>query len=1047
MLAGQATAAAWLREPELSPDGQWLAFRADGDLFVASVATGKARLLRGTVAHERSPIWLPDGRGIAFASNASGNFDVFTIDVAGKGEPTQLTWHSRDELPVGVAMDGQSLLIRSGRGDLSAGFANYPLQIGAREDRRVWQPWTGIFLLPIHGGMPQSLIESNSSEATWDATGERLLISVAPSTENIFRKHDRSPATWDLWTSDPAGGNPRKLTAFEGHDTTPRWNAVDGRIYFLSERSGSFNVWSMSPRGDADAQPLTSHDRDPVRGLSISKNGRIAYSFQGGLYVGDPQEGFRKLAIRMPARAERSADAPRDLSAEVRQAIRVPGRPEVVVVARGEAYVIDPASGRRRTLFAAMPGVKSWPSFSADGRRLLAVRDRGDSSDLLLAQLPDGTSSWLASGGEVRATVLAPMRAEVIVRAALSPDGTRAVFTTGTSLRVIDTSSKAVRELLTAAEGLDKFDQPIVWHPDSVHLAIAYRTLKRTTSDIAVLSTHDGSLLNVTRSGFDDRDPQWSADGRKLYWLSDRDGLRAFNSLSGSTADSYALDLTGSIEALRAEPDRLDGQRVRLTATSGSVLATAFAPSGRFFLQLRDVGGRSELWRFSPPMGQAGGDEQKVMRVPEAPLRGERPIGVDAKAISIPSLEIAADERDVLLVVKGTAYRVDLDSGAVVALGLDGVPREHIAEAHRWLFEHVVRTIERVYYRPEFLPQIRWPEYVSAYRLLAAGVRDPLEFAELMNELLGELQGSHTYFEYEPQFKRTRSGSLGVIYDTAHDGAGWRIAEVLPGSPLAGAAREGEVIAQVNDTLVAARTDPAKLLRETVGKSLTLRILSEGAKDREIQAVPVGNSAEGTSLYQRWVAWQRRETERLSHGRLGYVHMASMTEQPFRDLVDDVLGRFVDKQGIVFDTRFNQGGWMHEPLMSFFSAPHLFDLKSVGRIYASEPALRAGRPTIVLVNAANYSNGSEVPRLFQEHRVAKLVGEAYAGTGLGGHSDPLPFPEYRYGVAHDTCLTADGHYWENVMQQPDFPVASDRSMLRVGRDPQLEAAVEALLKP
>ncbi|MBL8264854.1 S41 family peptidase [Steroidobacter sp.] len=1080
MQSAAAAPATWWREPALSPDGQWLAFRADGDLFVASVNGGEARLLRGTSAHEHSPTWSPDGRQVVFAADPDGNDDVFSIDAQGKQEPRRLTWHSRNEIPVAVAPDGQSVLIRSGRLDLSASRAVYPLQLRDRDDLEKHRPWTALFALPLHGGLPRMLIEPSVMDAGWAANGTRLMFSVRPGSEYIYRKHERSAATWDLWMSDADGNSPRRLTHIEGHDTAPRWNQADGHIYFLSERSGSFNVWRMSEQGEADARQITHHKRDPVRDLTVSSTGRIAYSFQGGVYVGSVGVGFRPLSLRLPTRQPLVQPALQDLSASLRQASRVPGRDEVVVVARGEVYVLDPLSQRSQRLLSDWPGVKSWPTFSADGRQLLVVRNRGNVSDLLLTQLPEGTQSWLEAGRQARVVALASMREEVIIRAGISPDGRQAVFTTGRDLRVVQIADRTVRHLLSALAGLDKYDQPLVWHPNSVHLAIHFRTLKRRSSDIAVLSTQDGSLLNVSQSGFDEADPQWSADGRRLVWQSDRDGMRAFT-VHNTASDAFVLELdpqrrraeviaarqaptsvTGAvhrvavpatndelaawIDALRQQPDRLQGERTRLTATSALVRAMGLAPSARFLLQLREVGGHTELWRTSFAAAGGRSDEQRIARLPGSPPGGSALVDVDPKSISVPSIEIGSDERDALLVVDGVGYWADLSSGKLTQLALPQMPVEDGREQRRWLFEHVVRTVDRVYYRPEFLAQIRWPEYVSAYRGLLPAVSDPATFSEFMNELLGELQGSHTYFHHQPQRTSVRSGSLGVIYDAMHAAEGWRIAEILPGSPLDGVVHEGERIVEIDGAVIPAGSDPAKWLRGTVGRVLSLQVVSPEGKRRAVHALAIGNAEEASAMYRRWVAWQRRETDTLSGGKLGYVHMSAMGEQPFRALVEDVLGRFVGKQGIVFDTRFNQGGWMHEPLMTFFSTPHFFDLEGVGRIYASEPALRAGRPVVVLMNAGNYSNGSEVPTLFQEHGVAKLVGEPYASSGLGGHSDPLPFPEYRYGVAHDACLTADGHYWENTTQQPDVNVRSDRIGLRAGRDAQLAAAVQVLLQ-
>jgi C-terminal processing protease CtpA/Prc len=382
-------------------------------------------------------------------------------------------------------------------------------------------------------------------------------------------------------------------------------------------------------------------------------------------------------------------------------------------------------------------------------------------------------------------------------------------------------------------------------------------------------------------------------------------------------------------------------------------------------------------------------------------------------------------------------------------LELKGMPAVDTPAVHRWIFEHVVRTVPADFYLPDSLPRLRWSEHVAEYRRHVAAVTHPADFAELMGELLGELNASHTYFHYRrPPPPEQPAFSLGVVYAPDHEGPGWKIADVLHSGPLSKAdpeIRAGDVIVQVDSVPVAARSDPARFLTRAPDAEIELTVRTAAGAERRLRVSPLDTAGESRLFYRRWLQFQARETDRLSGGRVGYVHMPAMEEEWFRPVVEDVLGSLVHKEALLLDTRFNSGGWIHEPLISFLAAPFAFDLRVRGTTYASEPALRAGRTFVVLVNRANYSNGFETPRLLREQGIARLVGEPMAGTGLGGSTDPLPYPEYSYSVAHDVTLTRAGELWEGVEQQPDVLVPADRNALRAGHDVQLAAAVQAVL--
>ncbi|MEE4273533.1 MAG: hypothetical protein V2I67_17800, partial [Thermoanaerobaculales bacterium] len=273
--AGAAAAedeALWLRYPSISPDGETVAFSYRGDIWTVSTDGGEASRLTVHAAHEFMPVWSHDGQNIAFASDRYGNYDVFVMPASG-GAATRLTFHSADDHPTSFAPDDSSVLFWAGRLDAPA-MVGYP--------RGGDQP--ELYAAAIAGGIPEQLLTTPAKFAVWDAAGDRLAYSDEKGLETDLRKHDNSSFARDVWLYDAASGSHTRLTDFGADDRNPVWAPGEQVLYYLSERSGDFNVWSLVLGGSEPVQ-ITDHDTHPVRSLSISDGGDLCYSWDGVIWV------------------------------------------------------------------------------------------------------------------------------------------------------------------------------------------------------------------------------------------------------------------------------------------------------------------------------------------------------------------------------------------------------------------------------------------------------------------------------------------------------------------------------------------------------------------------------------------------------------------------------------------------------------------------------------------------------------------------------------------------------------------------------------------
>jgi tricorn protease len=411
-------------------------------------------------------------------------------------------------------------------------------------------------------------------------------------------------------------------------------------------------------------------------------------------------------------------------------------------------------------------------------------------------------------------------------------------------------------------------------------------------------------------------------------------------------------------------------------------------------------------------------------------------------------LEATQDGKFLFVLADGKLIKVDAESGKREDLPVATELVLRPAEERAYIFDHAWRQVEKKFYVTD-LHGVDWAFYREAYRRFLPFVQNNYDFQELLSEMLGELNASHTGGRYNPpQVNTDATPSLGLFLEPA-GGKGLRVAEVLKGGPLDKAAskvRAGHVLAAVDGSEVASPEDLGRLLNRRAGQGVLLSFQDPKSAERWDEAVkPIPPVMEGELLYRRWVEKNRVETERLSKGRLGYVHVRAMNDPSMRTVVDEVLGRHLDKEALVVDTRFNGGGNIHEQLSDFLSGKKYFDVVPRGQAYGHEPLMKWVKPSIVLISEGCYSDAHLFPVAYKLKGLGRTVGMPVPGTGTFVWWEPQIDHTLVFGIPQGGWLTPDGKFCENNQLEPDVKVPNEPALMASGRDQQLEAAVAALL--
>ena len=530
----------WLRYPAISPDGQTIAFASRGHLFTVASAGGRATPLTGGPARDFQPVWSLDGQAIAYASDAYGNFDVFVVPAAG-GTPVRLTTHSADEVPTGFTPDGRSVLFSGHRMDLASN-AQFP-------SPRVMPE---LYAVAVAGGKaPEQILTTPALAARYDHQGTHLIYEDLKGYENLWRKHHQSSVAHDIWLYDPAARTHRKLTSFPGEDRDPVWSPDDGMVYYLSEASGSFNVWKLSLSvPDAPPVQVTHLDKNPVRFLSVARTGGLCFGFDGGIYVLGTGGGAQPQRVHVEfglGDAPRQTEVLRMTEGATEMALSPDGK-EVAFVARGEVFVASAEHGVTKQITHTATQERS-VSFAPDGRHLVFAGETDQAWNLYEAAIvrnqeeePFFFNSTVIDVHPILAN------GQENFQPRYSPDGKEVGYLENrTALRVLNLASKQTRLILPGDKNFSYSDgdQWFDWSPDGKWFLVNFNLPARWSTEVGLIDAGGkGPVVNLTNDGYDDINAHWSPDGKIMLWSSNREGLHGNTPNDFKQGDIYAAFFT-----------------------------------------------------------------------------------------------------------------------------------------------------------------------------------------------------------------------------------------------------------------------------------------------------------------------------------------------------------------------------------------------------------------------------------------------------------------------------------------------------------------------
>lgn len=1060
--------AGWLRHSKISPDGSEIVFTYKGDLYKVSSNGGDAQQLTFHETHDYQAIWSKDGSKIAFASNRYGNYDIYVMNATG-GDATRLTYHSSDEQPFTFTHDDEAIYFGAVRMD----------DVNHRQFPTGSQP--EVYSVPVNGGRVDQVLTIPAEHLNVNNDGSTILYHDKKGGENIWRKHHRSSITRDIWSYDTVKGTHQQITTFNGEDRQPVFTASGDSFYYLSEESGTFNVFKSNLDGTNKSQ-LTTFDLHPVRFLSLG-NGTISFSHDGKLFVMKDGASPQQLVVNITTQQINNKDKFISINGGVREMEVSPNGKEIAFIARGEVFVtsVDESFTKRIT---NTPEAERFVTWTADGASIVYSSERNGNWSIYKTEKTRKEEPFFFAATLLKETAILENGKDNYLPQ-FSPDGKKMAFIEDRrTLKVRDVKTGAEVTLMTPKElyHMRDGDKYFTWSPDSKWLLMDWG-LSLSNSDVLLLAADGSKKVNLNESGYYDYSPKWVNGGKQMLWFSNRDGLKSYATSGSTQSDVYSMfftqegwdefnltkeefDLQKKIEKLNEDEkkksdsddddkkskkkkkkdndadakkdstlltfdwDQMKDRKKRFTIHSSNLSDAVLSKDGSTLYYLTSFEDKVNLWTTD-------------LRTKETKM-----------AISLGAssgiLQWDRKMENLYLLSGGAISKLDVKGEKQQPVKMAGEMEYDAAAERQAMFDHVWIRTNAIFYHTDF-HGVDWNLMKKEYSKHLKYVGNSEEFAELLSEMLGELNVSHAGARGARMSMSNpdATASLGIFMDYKYSDAGIKITEIIKGGPLDKSkfkVTAEMVIKEIDGIAIDTTTDIAYYLNRKANKFTLLKILNPATNaTMEITVKPISLGAERGLLYKRWVKQNEDEVTRKSNGKLGYVHIPGMGDGPYRDIYEKMMGKYFDRDAMIIDTRFNGGGDLVADLAMFFTGTPFITYATEDKVVGGEPTSRWVKPTLALINEAQYSDGHCFACGYTDLKIGKTVGMPTPGTCSFAGWEGLPDGS-RWGVVPVSAKDINGNWMENNQTEPLITVKNMPGQIDNGVDQQLDRAIMELLK-
>ncbi len=1050
LLATSGFCQSYLSFPDVSKD--MIVFTCEGDLWTVPITGGVASRLTNAQGMECMAKFSPDGSHIAFTGEYDkGGYDVYVMPSQG-GEVRRLTYHPYSDWVICWSPGGKDVIFRS-------------LRSSANSDFR-------IFAVSKDGGFPRQINLGEVARISYSPDGKWVAFTRYSTEFHTWKRYKGGLAP-DIWVGNLETLEFKKITDYEGTDAFPMW--YGDRIYFISDRNYTMNIFSMRPDG-SDVRQHTFHDDYDVRWPSLG-HGKIVYHHAGDIWLFDIATGeYNRVDIIVQSDRKDERQRFVDPIQYLTEFSLSPKGKRVAFCARGE-IALFPAKEGRLIYLTNTSGIREKnPQWSPDGKSVLYVSDATGEDEIYVIDIFDGKPVQITKN--TRGWKYEPV---------WSPDGDKIAYSDySQTLYIVDTKTGKT----TKVDSSDYWEiREYSWSPDGRYLAYVKPDNHRFRS-IFVFDTQDSKIYRVTESFTDDGEPCWDPDGKYLYFLSDRTYDPVFSRIGFSAIVEkmtkpylVLLDKQTKSPFLPKEPEEMESEDEKSGEKKSSADEKSKEKKGEkekkpVKIDFEGIGERIVEFPVAADhyygLSAISGKVFYLSRIPRTTSREdeEEPSWFDLHMYDI------KEKKDEVIISNIRSYSLSPDGEKmiyrkgdkfyIVDAGKKGGEEGEKVDISRWRIDlnpkqewkqifYEAWRLERDFYWAPDMAKIDWEAIKRKYERLLPRIATRYELHDLIGEMIGELATSHTYIWGGDMGRPdvVRVGLLGADIVAEEKTGRYRIAKIFEWEPSAPQAisplglshtgiRNGDYILAVNgreiDTSKNFYSYFVNLADEEVELTVNDRPDFVGAKKVIVKTL----TSEAELRYLDWVRSNRRFVDEASGGRIGYIHIPDMGLSGLSEFYRTFYPQ-IEKPALIIDVRYNRGGFVSELILEKIAV----DVLAYGKTRRGKPyrypedGLRAHM--VAICNAHAGSDGDIFTRAFKLANLGTVIGTRTWGGVIGIRMDkPLvdggmvTIPEYAWWEA------GEGWNLENWGAVPDLVVDNFPQDVIRGHDVQLEKAVAIL---
>ncbi len=1021
--------------PALTPDGQTLIYSYDGDLWKAAITGGTSTRITSMQGYSTNPKVSPDGKWLAFSNSQFGNNDVYVMPLQG-GDIRRLTFHSANDVVDSWSWDNQTIYFTSNR---YSRMSEYKIS--------------------KDGGTPQRVFSDNMFDYTHNAfenpmTGE---IFFDDSWESAFfanRIGYKGPFNPEIQSYNPAT---KKYTRYTNWDGKDMWATTDknGKTYFASdEANGQYNLYTFENGKKTQLTRFTTSIFNPI--VSAEGN-KVVFEKDFQLYAYDIAS---KQSAKIPLEVYKNNTLGTLQGFNVKGKISVfsvsDDGNKLAFVSRGKLFVSD-SKGKFIKQLATLPQ-----------ETVKEVYWLKDNQTLLYGQTYKGFENIFtqnADGNDVEKQITnLPKNSRSI---SFNSDKSKAVYLCGSDevrlmdLNTMKTSGIVKDEIWGLENSIPTFS------PDDAYvLYTAYRNFEQ---DIFLYRMEDAKIFDITNTGVTESEPIWSPDGKYIYFASDRTHpsyprgpveQKLYRLPLQKITEPYRSDMFDSLflkkkdtaqqkdknntttknsntskPAVKIDFENLMGRVEQVGPGFGmQSIVNIIQKDNKIFVYFisNQLEGKPSLWKLTYEPFEDTKTEQ-------------------VKDVNGFSVDIKGNKGHYFLLNNGTISKLDLDRNTIDKVDMDFPFAINMNDEFNQMFYEAWGDLQENYYNESF-NGMDWQAIRNRYAQYLPNLQTRNDFRVLMNNMMGELNTSHYGFSTsgsdEKTFYKTTTAANGIMFNDKNP---YLVDHVVKNS----CADLSDNPIQKNDELIS--VDGIKVSRNQNREFYFIRSTDfpdemtlgfrRGANEFFVKIHPESYGAMSSQLYEEWIEANKKRVDALSNNQIGYVYMKDMGEGSLNKFEKDMVANDVaQKKALILDLRYNTGGNVHDAVLQMLSQkPYLQWKYRDGKMSPQPNFAPASKPIILLINEQTLSDGEMTAAGFKELKLGKILGnETYhwiifttASQLVDGSTVRLP----SWG-----CFTLDGKNLEHTGVKPDITVINTFEDRMQGKDPQLQAAVEEILK-